>query len=252
VKATVSLFDAAFKVAPDWGGEFRLGNDEIGFPFWSSGNMSILATYQPVKFGFQLPFTGGTSASNSVPGLKIQPRTLNGTRGLVGEADFGSFGAFISVSQLDADNLSGITNKNDFAYITGIVQLYYSFGVALDQTNFLRFRGGVGMHRVKEAQLVEVPVDPTGTQFETQIVGLGSTDVKSPYVKFEYVNRESSERWAASVQFYDLTLMFRGLMEIVPDYVSIEVKYVFALGQELPSWRPKDFFMISPRVRFWF
>ena len=61
-----SAYGPSFRVGPVWGGEVRMGNDELGLPFWESGKTSFLAMYKQVKVGFELPTSIGRNNSEFI------------------------------------------------------------------------------------------------------------------------------------------------------------------------------------------
>jgi hypothetical protein len=238
----VSLYGLIFKVGPTWGGEIRIGSDELGYPFWSAGKLSLLASYERIKFGFELPLTAGRSSTDVFPPFIIRARQLNGTRGFVAEADFGPVGGKVSFTRLSENDLDRLTDPALFYYITGAVQAYYSFGVALDATNIVRAKLGAGAHRINLGSVL-----PDGGVLKQL-----SADEFSPYVKFEYLNKDVSDRFGVSMQFYELTFLFTGSLEIVPNIVSIEAKYSWPVAPDRPPWQAPEFFIVSPHVRFSF
>jgi hypothetical protein len=234
----------AFSIGPSWGGEVRIGNDEIGLPFWSSGKMAFLAAYKRIKFGFELPFHPGRNTSELVPPFTLRGRKLNGTRGILGEFDFGSVGGLLSITRLTSHDTHALTDPSGFYYITGMLQLYYSFGISLNPTDLVRLKLGLGVHRINKARLEFTPAET--------IIPRPHTDFVSPYLKFEYLNKGINDRFVASVQFYDLVLLLGGSVEIVPGVVSLEAKYAWQVAPNLREWQNPGFFIVSPRVQFAF
>lgn len=252
-RVDLSLFGVMFRAGPTWGGEIRIGNDEIGYPFWSSGKIAFMATYEgKVKFGFELPFQPGRSSSELFPPFIIRGRRLNGTRGIVGEIDFGTLGASFSITRLTDSDTDALTDPANFAFVTAIVNAYYSFGVALNPTNLVRVKIGGGIHRINDASVQQRPVDLAGGRFEQVLIRGTQKLYASPYAKFEYVNKEVTDRFRASIQFYDLALLIGGSVELVPNVLSIEAKYAWPIGPDLKEWQNADFFIVSPRLRLSF
>jgi hypothetical protein len=247
-----SLYGIIFKMGPRWGGEIKIGNDEIGYPFWSSGKMAFLATYKQVKFGFELPFRGGRFSSDVFPPFTLRGRRLNGSRGIVGEFDFGPAGGLFSITRLTEHDTKSLTNPDDFAYITVIGLGYYSFGVSLNPTNLVRAKVGAGYHRVREARVIRRIVDSTSGRYDEFIGFLGQRQFASPYIRFEYINRDIAERFGASIQFYDYILLTTAWLEIVPDVLRLELKYSWKVLRDLRKWEQTDFIVISPRIKFAF
>lgn len=252
VKVDLSLYGLIFKIGPSWGGEVRIGSDETGFPFWSSGKTLYLVTYNRIKFGFELPFRPGLHRTETFPPFPIQSRKLNGTRGIVGEFDFGPVGGMASFTRLTDLDTRDLTDPSDFAYITSIVQGYYSFGISLTPTNLIRVKVGVGYHRVVEAHLVRAASDSAQTQFEESIVNERPKDFPSPYIRIEYLNKDASQRFGGSLQYYDFGLLTTAWLEIIPNYLSLEMKYAWPLLRDPKKWENSSFLIISPRLRLSF
>jgi hypothetical protein len=252
VKVDLSLYGLIFKIGPSWGGEVRIGSDEIGFPFWSSGKTLYLVTYNRIKFGFELPFRPGLHRTETFPPFAIQSRKLNGSRGIVGEFDFGPVGGMVSFTRLTDLDTRDLTDPNDFAYIASIVQGYYSFGISFTPTNLIRVKVGGGMHRVVEARLVRTPLDSTQTRFEESIVNERPTNFPSPYIKIEYVNKDASQRFGGSLQYYDFGLLTTAWLEVIPNYLSLDMKYAWPLLRDPKKWENSSFLIISPRLRLSF
>lgn len=241
----LSVDRLAVRIGPTWGGEIRLGMDEINHPFWANGTIEVLATYKRNRFGIIFPFGPGRSNVMLYDPFLFRARRLTGARGFLGEFDYGPVGGSFSINRFSREDLSTATDPNRFWFIGGMVNFYYSFGVALDPSNRLRAKVGIGAHRVGESGLIQNPADPA-----SDYVSLGQWNYfVSPYVKIEYLNGEATERYRAALQFYNLTVMLYGSMEIVPRILSLEVKYVWPLGNVLKNWEYPEFFLISPKLR---
>ncbi len=166
--------------------EFALGNPEVGLPFWSSGEASLLlnmrnqiGTESDFKIGFDFPNFGLGNVNAAV----FQPRKLSGFYGGTVAAYFAGidfFSAFnmpiafnFSVFPASGSNSSIIYNgagglpagqtgtaststsltsvaPNRTFYRTAFIgQLYIPFIVQLDPANFVQFSAGVGVDEVK-------------------------------------------------------------------------------------------------------
>jgi len=241
-RSDIALSGFIFKQGPLWGGEFKIGNEEINFPYWTSGKMAFMATYKEMKLGFELPFKGGRSPSEVFPPFILRPRLLNGTSGIVGEFDFGPFGGKFAFSRLTENNLDGLTDPASFYYITHYALAWFSFGVGLTPHDFVRVKVGGATHRVNQASL---GMTPDGA---TEVVPIETNDILSPWVRFEYLNETIAERFRISVQFYDVTLVNTAYLEFVRDLVGIEIIYVWPLAADKPEWQNPEFLMISPHL----
>jgi hypothetical protein len=236
------------RIGPSWGGEIRLGADEINNPFWANGTIAALAVHGRYRFGIILPLGIGGSSFKLFQPLLFRARKLAGARGFLGEFDAGTWGGLASITRFSSDDLSTAPDPRSFTYISGRANLYYSFAVALDPDHLARAKVGVGVHRVTPAGLVPVPGDPN-----QEYVALGGhKNVISPYMKIEYLYHETSDALRASLQFYNLTLMLTGAVEIVPGILGIEAKYVWPLGGKLEAWEYPEFFLLSPTLHITF
>lgn len=246
--AELSIDRFRFTIGPQWGGELRLGVDEINNPFWANGTMELLGSFNRFKFGFVLPFGPGKTNINLFPPFLFRGRRLTGARGFMGELDLGAIGGLFSVTRFSVDDRAMATDPKQFEFVAGIINLYYSFGVALDPTNLLRAKVGLGIHRVTEAAFLPVVGSP-GTEY----VALGSlTNIISPYLKIEYLNRDLADHYRASIQWYDMTIMLTGEMEIIPRILSLDAKYVWPIASNPRRWSYPEFFVVSPTLRIAF
>ena len=241
-RSDLSLYGIRFRTGPLWGGEFKIGNEEIGFPFWTSGKMSFVATYKNLKLGFELPFSGGLNTSEIFPPFVIRSRKLNGTRGVVGGFDFGPFGGSFSFTRLTENDLHSLTNPDNFYYITVIAQAYFSFGLELTPWHCIRVKAGAGTHKVNQAHLETTP------EGVSQAIPGPAEDFVSPYLKFEYLNQSIGENFAVSVQYYDVTLVSTAMLEVIRDVLSFELMYMWPLAADLPEWQNPEFLILTPHL----
>jgi hypothetical protein len=247
--ADFSLYGMSAQVGPYWGGEIRLGNDDLGLPFWSAGTYSVLVTYKRFKLGVSLPFAGGRATSELISPLILWGRRLSSGRGITCEFDFGSLGGHVLISRFNIGDRDIVTDPNKFLFISGSVLGYYSFGVTLSPTTLTRAKVGVGVMRLEGGSITRMQAGPdepplyTGTYSENNI---------SPYLKFEILHDGASERYGASLQFYNMALMFTASLEILHDLLQIEAKYVWPVSSTILTWQTPDFFMLSPKLHFVF
>lgn len=236
------------RIGPSWGGEVRLGADEINNPFWANGTVAMLAVRGQYRFGLILPLGIGGSSFELFQPLLFRARRLAGARGFLGEFDAGGLGGTISITRFSINDISTAPDPGSFWFVSGRADLYYSFAVALDPSHLARAKVGAGFHRITPAALLPAPGDPT-----REYVGLsGHRNIISPYVRIEYLFHETSDAFQASLQYYNLTLMVTGTIEIVPGILGVEAKYVWPLGGNLPPWEYPEFFLISPTLHITF
>jgi hypothetical protein len=245
----LSLYGLSAHIGPYWGGEIRLGNDELGLPFWTAGTYVALATYKRFKLGVALPFAGGRATSELISPLILWGRNLSGGRGITCEFDFGSVGGHVLISRFNINDRDMVTDPSHFLSLAGSVLVYYSFGVALSPTTFTRAKVGGGLMRIEEGSITGMEPGPN---HEPLFTSTRLQDDISPYLKFELQHTGASERYGVSVQFYNMALMFTASLDIVSDLLQIEAKYVWPLSANILTWQTPDFFMVSPKLQLVF
>jgi hypothetical protein len=77
---------------------------------------------------------------------------------------------------------------------------------------------------------------------------MGSSTVASPILKFEYINRNVTDRFTASLTYYNFSLLLTGSMELVPGILSLEAKYAIQIVTNNDPWVSPDVFVITPRL----
>lgn len=245
---TLSMYGAGTRIGPDWGGEVRLGNDEIGFPFWSSGNLAVLAIYRHIKFGIQLPLTLGKNPGNIYPSVELPRRLLNGTRGLVTEFDFGHLGGEFTASTMSKRDISMLVNPNRYFYVSTIVLGFYSMGFMLGPSDMARMKIGLSYHEIRQGRVL-LPAAPGG---EKDVTDEQRFDYFSPYLKFEYASEGPDEQFGGSLQYNHYTLLGTAWLQIIPKILRVEVKYARPVNADINEWQNSDFIVVSPQIRIAF
>ncbi len=239
LRTDFSLYGISFRAGRMWGGDIRVGNDELGFPFWSSGKISFLIMYKQLKAGLELPFKGGRGNTDQFV-VPVSSRLLNGTRGFVGEFDFGSYGGKLSFSKMSSRDLASVTDPNNFYYITQEMLGYTSFGFLVTQTSMARLKVGIGHHQVRQGQVV------TGTT--DQFNEISKVSFSSMYFRFDFSHRDADEAYGCGVQYYNATLLTSAWLQIVPELLQLEIKYSKPVLRPVRDWESADFIMLSPRL----
>lgn len=241
----VSLYGMNFRIGPNWGAAIKIGNDEIGLPFWTSGDLAFFATYKQLKVGFQLPVGLGRTSGDQFPLFPIRNRLLTGTRGIVAEADFGPAGGHFFSSRLTSADAPTIPDIKDYFYITGELVAYYSFGFSLNNQNFIRAKVGGGMDQVSEG--TANPPVPGGALVQLQTTTFGNL-----YMSIDYLHDVPSERFGAGIQFYDYSILTTAWLDIIPRSLRIELKYAKIISRTERPWETPDFVIVSPKYLFAF
>jgi hypothetical protein len=242
-----SAYGLSFRVGPVWGGEVRMGNDELGLPFWESGKTTFLAMYKQVKVGFELPTSIGRNNSEKFV-FPLRSRLLNGTRGFAGEFDFGTIGGYISSTRFVDNDVATLTDPRNFYYITDELLGYTSFGFSLTQTSWARVKVGVGYEQVREGTFARGGVDTTGAPLGNQSYELNQFDISSPYLSFEYLHEEGDEAYGCSLQYFNSSILTSIWLQIIPNYLRVEMKISKPILRSLRDWENEDFIMVSPRL----
>jgi hypothetical protein len=264
--------------------EVQLGNPEVGLPFWASGEGRLwlnmrnqIGTGSDFKLGLDFPLNLGRQ-----DGLTFQARKLSGFWGGSLAAYFSGVDFFSAFNMPLAFNFSfipaGGSNSSiiyNGTYLVGgdptsqlavptfyrtsfIGQLYVPFIVQLNQTNFMQFSAGVGIHQVKlswipkdtmQTSLAGLGADQVGTVQD--LLYNGKTNVSTPFtphVAIELVNHMSN-KFGLNFQ-YDHLFTFGGWLELVPDHLRVEASYTAPLVRDPLPYEPKYFFEITPRLYF--
>jgi hypothetical protein len=233
--------NASIRFGNDWGAEVKLGNDELGYPMWTSGNVSFLALYKRIKLGVQIPFAGGT-ANSTFLGVRVKPRRLDGAYGVAGECDFAFVGGGFTLGGRRNDADGTFADPNNIYSIRTSVQAWYSYTLDINnKANLMRVKFGAGMHSIARDALALAP----GTR-SPEIV---STDFTryfwSPYLKIEFLNQQFTNRFGASVQYYKEWGLATAWLEIINNTLRIEVKGAMPLLRSRQAWEPNNFVAVT-------
>lgn len=240
VSMNVSLFGGELRFGNDWKITGKVGNDELGYPFWSSGQIWMLAGYKSIRLGAYLPLHGGLFETNPADRpLSLKPRLLNGSTGVAGSFEFewdlvkinsssityGAIGGSFAVGSLDRRRPEYLTKNLDSLYsISTMLQTYYAFNYNFDGEKVLNSRVGVTYHRVTLNRYI---VD--------EIYAYGDAQkFITPLISVEYGNL-GADWFRLNVQ-YSRLLTLGAWAEIVPRYVNAEVKYSTVLLRETKPW----------------
>jgi hypothetical protein len=270
--------------------EVALGNPEVGLPFWSSGEASVLlnmrnqiGTESDFKIGVDFPNFGLGNVSNSL----FQPRELSGSWGGTVSAYFAGldfFSAFnlplafnFSVFPAGGSNSSIIYNGvagtvptpvyngpttvaagQTFYRTSFIGQLYIPFIVQLDPANFVQFSAGIGVDEVK---LSWIPANNdtaskygygSGQGGDVQdLLYNGKSNVSTPFTPHVAIEYVNHRSNKFGLDFqYDHLFTFGGWLELVPDHLRLEASYTAPLIRNALPYEPPYFFEITPRIYF--
>lgn len=260
VSADFSLFGISLRFGNEWGIIGRVGNDELGYPFWSSGNASIMIAYKSIKIGGMVPINAGLERPS--PGtsqvITSTTRLLNGSDGVVGEFEFewetiriqsesfpyaalgGKF-AFGGLSGRRDENYTA--NLDSLYYFSAIVQGYYAFDFLFDEKQQnLNVQVGASYHKVNIGRAIVI--DGAYTVFK----GGEPESFIDPYLRIEYRNYRF-DRFRVTAQYSRLA-MFVGWAEIVPPFIYAEAKFSAVVFRNPRAWEHKTYFMGTVGFKF--
>ena len=128
-----------------------------------------------------------------------------------------------------------------------MVQLWYSNFIS-DHSggNILRYKVGLGVHQLGHDALEYVN---GSTSLSVETTEPPSTYV-SPYIKLEYVNQESPERFGVSIQYYNKWILGGAWLEIIPNRVRLEVKAGAPVFRTHEYWESTHFLTLNIPITF--
>lgn len=239
VSMNISLFGGEMRFGNDWRITGRIGTDELGYAFWSSGQIRMLAGYKSIELGAYLPLHGGLIETNHAERpLSLKPRLLNGSTGAAGRFEFewdavkisssrftyGGIGGSFAVGSLDRRRPEYLTNNLERLYsISALLQLHYAFNYSFDEEKSVSARAGMTWHRVTMNRFLA-----------NEIYKYDHENFVTPVVALEYKNNGAD--WFRLNMQYSRLLSFGAWAEIVPRYINAEVRYSTVLLREVREW----------------
>lgn len=238
-----SAFGLRMMFSKGLGLEAVIGREELGYHFWSSGDFSIRGIVYGLRLGVLLPFPYGYKTYQPSDPLAIKPTLLVGSTGFSGEYEYplgnGKVGARLSVGDLFLGTLLDKVPPGVVAYsIHSTGQLYYAHRIRWGSDSFT-FTGGIGGHQVTTNAADTV---------QNKATAIDRADFTSPILRVDYA-RLGTRLFGGSVQLYSSILYLSGWVEIVRNFLFVDVKYYTPVGRDPHPWEQKYFFMISPRIQ---
>jgi len=247
VALEMSLFGATLRFSNGWGVQVKVGNDELGLPFWLAGKADMLVIIHELKFGFSLPISFGLDETEIIGPVALRPRRLNGAPGVVAEyeqqVDSNVIGARFSIGELTKWNsLGDLTDPNEVYYLHTSGQLSIARKLRYKgNEHVFTFKGGLGVHQIGDGF-----AGPDGVITTTE-----RTTFFSPLAGVEYVHN-GVETYGVSVNYYNSMLVSDAWLELVKNFIFIEVKYGTPVSRGPKPWEQSYFVMVSPRIYFAF
>jgi hypothetical protein len=248
---SASAFGVTMLFANGMGFEANMGREELGYHFWSTGDLSVMGVYNQFKLGFNFPFAPGLGTPGGISSpISIRPRKMMGTNGVVMEyvdqLSDASLGAHLSVGENNSSIASGnlFVNPGDSAgnyYVHTVIQGWYSrtlrFGAGEEHT--LALSGGFGYLQIASGLNI----------FKgDRIVTAAKQDFYSPLVRINYT-REGANSFGVNLQYCSSVIFAYGWVEFVKNFLYLDLKYYSPIIRDAKPWEQSYFFMISPRIQ---
>jgi hypothetical protein len=265
--------------APDWKLNFKMGNDEICLPRWSSGMASLNVGFKhEMSVGVVLPMN--FNAPDLPSPLAYKSRTLASPTGYNVAFDFTfgfpfSLGGSLTVAnrfsgQEAYQNIMPIKEHeldprkkdyyNDFFHIGTIAQIYYPimFKDRSEDPN-VAFRIDIGgaYTQIQRDHLVEKgETGKAGMRFQASDAGLMYTlekekDVVDVYLRISFINLSARNNYGIGMQYFSGRIMADAWLELT-NWLRVETKYSFLLRDRELWENETTYFLVSPRFRFGF
>jgi hypothetical protein len=237
-----SAFGAGLLFNNSWGVEAKMGFEEIGYHFWSTGSLRALAVFDQFKIGVVFPIANGTSDGTDQP-LDIRPRKMTGAIGF--DAEFtvplpdASVDAMLSIADLArVTNERLLADTTELYFLHTVTQLAYSHHFNLSPGHVLTLTGGLGYHQVSHGII----------QTDNSVLTTDKEDFVSPVLRIEYLNR-ASNMFGASAQVYSSIAHLKGWVELIRNLLYLDLQYYSPIIRDAKPWEQSYFFMISPRIQ---
>ena len=237
-----SAFGAGLLFSNSWGLEAKMGFEEIGYHFWSTGSLRALAVFDQFKIGVLFPIANGATGESSQP-LDIRPRKLTGSIGFGSEflvpLENASINAVLSIGDVaKVTNYRLLTDSTEFYFVHTVAQLSYSHRFDLSMGHVLTLTGGLGYHQIAHGVV----------QPELAVITTDKEDFISPVLRMEYLNRVSN-MFGVSAQLYSSIVHLKGWVELIRNLLYLDLQYYSPIIRDAKPWEQSYFFMISPRIQ---
>jgi hypothetical protein len=250
ISASVSLFGGEIRFANDWSLIGKVGDDVLGYPFWSSGQVWLMIRYKSVALGGRLPVHGGLDDFT----LGFRTRRLNGSTGVCGEFEiewdairidsrnftYGGLGGSFAIGTLGDRRPELVTpDPNKLYSIPSLLELHYSFDYQFNRSGqLLSAQVGISYHNVTTSKFREL-----------EVIRIGEPEsFVHPHIVLVYTHQRA-DWFKVSGQLSRLSLL-SAWVELVPRFVFAEVKYSSVLFREHRSWEHSSYFYATIGINF--
>lgn len=236
ISLNISLFGGSLHFGNSWSIVGKLGDDVLGYPFWSSGQAWLMVKYKSIAIGARLPVHGGLEDFS----LGLSTRLLNGSAGLGAEFEiewdasripldnftYGGFGGSLAIGKLNDRRVALFTSDLDNLYsISTLMEAHYMFDYQFDRARqMLNVHLGFIHHTVTHRKLNEVGL----------VKGGEPQSFDHPYLTVQYKHQHID--WFKLSTRFSRLLMFSAWAEIVPSFLFVEVKYSTVLFRDPKPW----------------
>ena len=242
-----SLFGGSLRFANGWGAEVKVGDDNLGYPFWSSGSIDYFLLLDRLKLGAVAPINTGLTEPDILGPVTISARRLNGAAGFTAEFDQ-PIGSGMLVARFSSGTLTKhnpdeqLTDTSQAYYLHTTAQLAYGYTFSFENGEYIfTVNGGVGFHQVGKGVV----------QSDETIITTEKSNFFSPIVKLDYI-RHGKQMYGMGIQYYSSIVMVTAWTELFKDFFYVDLKYSTAVFRPAEPWEQPYFFMVSPRLRFTF
>lgn len=234
--------------------EWINGKEEIGYPFWLNGTMTLGGAFirdnVTAHLGIDLvPNNYGNSTAKILGPFTLQQRLLEGAGGASGSLTVKNLGLDPSDGTLGATGLFtysfGIDNsKTGFSLsqsdvyntsLIGLVYGTYTFANAGSMPGISVSLGG-GAHRIDHLQSIPQ---------KTDVKVVSRTMYGDPFGRIAY-DHVGEDKYGIAVQYSNL-LLASAYYEFIGGF-GLELKYALRLNHRNDPWEHDSFFIVSPRI----
>jgi hypothetical protein len=234
--------------------EWINGKEQIGYPFWLNGTMTIGGAFirdnVTMHLGIDVvPSNYGSTDAQVLGPFTLHQRKIEGAGGASGSLEIKNFGLDPSDGMLGITGYftygfgldggkAGFSQNPVHAYNVSLIGLAYLTYAAPAEGDFagFSFALGGGGHRIDELQYLP----PTQATKTLSRVTLGDV-----YGRIAYDN-QGEDHWGLAVQYSNL-LLTSAYYEFFTG-VGLELKYALRLNNRNAPWEYDSYFIISPRI----
>ncbi len=250
VSANISLFGGEVHFGNEWALVGKVGDDVLGYPFWSSGQTWLMIRYKAIALGARLPVHGGLDDF----ALGLRTRRLNGSTGFAAEFEiewdalkirsnnftYGGLGGSFSIGRLSNRRPDVLTNDLQRLYsISHLAELHYTFDLQFDHAlQLITIQAGIGYHRVTVSKVDNLDI----------VKADEATAFVHPNIVATY--RHQRADWFAVRGQFSRLASISAWAELVPSYVYAEVKYSAVVFRETRPWEHPSYVYGTLGLRF--